>query len=167
MRRALAADESAPPVPAGVTVRPIRHDDEVELRAFHEVLETAFRDSMDHQSSTFEDFRARLTAMPRIDWDEWLVVESEGRIAGILQSGSTTDDEGWVRMLGVAKEFRGRGFGGLLLRSAFHLYAAKGYRSAGLGVDTANPTGAYRLYESVGMRPAYESDMYERTITAS
>jgi mycothiol synthase len=30
-----------------------------------------------------------------------------------------------------------------------------------------NPTGAYRLYESVAMRPVYEADMYEREVTAA
>jgi hypothetical protein len=30
-----------------------------------------------------------------------------------------------------------------------------------------NPTGAYRLYESVGMSPVYESDVYEREVPAA
>ena len=165
MRRALTADEPAPAIPAHVRIRPLRSDDEADLRAFHEVLESAFGDSGDHNASTFDDYRARVYALPRVEWDEWLVAEVSGRIAGILQSQSA-DAHGWVRMLGVAREFRGQGVGALLLRSAFHVYAAKGYQSAGLGVDTENPTGAYRLYESVGMRPVYEADMYQREVLA-
>ena len=166
MRRPLAAEEPAPVIPANVRIRSLRSDDEADLRAFHEVLESAFRDTGDHTPSTFESFRARVAALPRIEWDEWLVAEASGTIAGILQSNSA-DGNGWVGMLGVAREFRGQGIGALLLRSAFHRYATKGYRCAGLGVDTANPTGAYRLYESVGMHPIYEADMYQREITAA
>ena len=76
-------------------------------------------------------------------------------------------DEGWVKYLAVRRDSRGRGLGGLLLRAAFHTYAAKGRKAAGLGVDMTNPTGAYRLYESVGMYPVYEADIYERTIPAA
>jgi hypothetical protein len=28
-----------------------------------------------------------------------------------------------------------------------------------------NPTGAYKLYESVGLTPFYEADAYERIVT--
>jgi mycothiol synthase len=30
-----------------------------------------------------------------------------------------------------------------------------------------NPTGAYKLYESVGLTPFYEADVYERTVAAA
>ena len=58
-----------------------------------------------------------------------------------------------MKNLAVAKEFRGRGLGRLLLQTAFATYAAKGCTAVGLGVDMTNPTGAYRLYESVGLQP--------------
>jgi hypothetical protein len=44
---------------------------------------------------------------------------------------------------------------------------AKGRDAAGLGVDLTNPTGAYRLYESLGMYPVYETDIYERTVSGT
>ncbi len=170
MRRGLAPDEPAPAVPDGVVIRPVRPDDEAEMRTFHDLLDTAFRDTLDHQPSTYEEFRERLAALPGIDWSEWFVaeVDSPPVIAGILQSaGTEEEEEGWVRNLAVRKEYRGRGLGRLLLLTAFHTYAAKGRRSVGLGVLTTNPTGAYSLYESVGLRPFYEADMYERVIPAA
>jgi ribosomal protein S18 acetylase RimI-like enzyme len=169
MRRALSGALPVPQAPAGVVVRAVRPDDDAEMRAFHEVLDLAFRDTLDHEPSTYEAYRARLAALPRIDWDEWFVAESEGAIVAILQSSAqpADEDEGWVSNLGVRREFRGRGLGRVLLLTAFRAYAAKGRRAAGLGVDVANPTGAYRLYESVGMHPVYEADMYERTIQAA
>jgi ribosomal protein S18 acetylase RimI-like enzyme len=169
MRRALASVEPAPDLPPGVLVRPVRHDDDAEMRAFHDTLDTAFRDTPDYLPSTYEAYQERVAAMPSIEWDEWFVAEVDGAVAGILQSSGQVaeQDEGWVKYLAVRKEFRGRGVGRVLLSTAFHTYAAKGRQAVGLGVDTTNPTGAYRLYESVGMHPVYEADIYERTITAA
>jgi hypothetical protein len=36
----------------------------------------------------------------------------------------------------------------------------------GLGVDLENPTEAARLYHSVGMKPEYEADVFERPVPA-
>ncbi len=38
--------------------------------------------------------------------------------------------------------------------------------SAELGVDTANVTGALRLYESVGMRATLQADILQREVPA-
>lgn len=169
MRREFDGPQPRPEPPAWVVVRPVRPDDDADLRAFHGVLDTAFRDTPGYEPSTYEAYREQLAAMPHIDWDEWLVAQVEGVHAAILQSSAQVaqTEEGWVKYLAVRREFRGRGLGRLLLLTAFHGYAAKGRAAAGLGVDLTNPTGAYRLYESVGMRPIYESDVYERTILAA
>ena len=52
-----------------------------------------------------------------------------------------------------------RGF----LRDAFVLFAERGKRAVGLGVDAENTTGAVALYERVGMRVARRSDSWART----
>jgi mycothiol synthase len=169
MRRDLAPDEPAPQVPDGITIRPVRHDDDAEMRTFHRVLDASFRDTPDYQPISYETYRERLAALPGIDWDEWFVAEVDGDVVAILQSAGQVaeQDEGWVKNLGVSKEYRGRGLGRMLLQTAFHTFARRGRRAAGLGVDMTNPTGAYRLYESVGMSPMYEADVYERRIDAS
>jgi ribosomal protein S18 acetylase RimI-like enzyme len=153
-----------PEVPSGVTIRTVRHEDDAEMRTFYGILKTAFDDLPDSVSGGYDDYRARLAALPSITWSEWFIADVGGVPAGILQSAdqSGEQNEGWVKYLGVAKEFRGQGLGRLLLQTAFATYAARGRTGAGLGVDLTNPTGAYGLYESVGMSPAYESDVYER-----
>lgn len=167
MRRDLSDVEPLPDVPDDITIRPLRHDDEAELRVFHAVIDTAFRDTPDHQPADFDTFRSRLEALPGIDWDEWLVASVDGVVVGALMSSRQGAElnEGWVKNLGVAREFRSRGLGRLLLLTAFAVYAAKGRTTVGLGVDLTNPTGAYRLYESVGLTPAYEADVYERVLS--
>ena len=131
------------------------------MRTFHRILNTAFLDTPDHQPFDYDNFRERLAALPAIAWDEWFIAEVDGVPAGVLQSADQMAEanEGWVKNLAVAKEFRGRGVGRLLLQTVFATYAAKGYTAVGLGVDMTNPTGAYRLYESVGLSPFYEADV--------
>jgi mycothiol synthase len=154
-----------PPLPSGVTVRPVRPDD---LPRFHAVIEEAFRDS-DHRATDFATWRRQVDAESTVSWDEWFVGEVDGTFAGALQSSdsSAEEGEGWVKYLAVLRPYRRRGVGEALLRRAFATYAAKGRRTAGLGVDLANPTRAARLYHAVGMHPLYQANIYQREIVLS
>ncbi|WP_436526335.1 GNAT family N-acetyltransferase [Actinoplanes sp. HUAS TT8] len=154
-----------PEPPAGVTIRPVRPDDDGEMRRFHAVIEEAFLDS-DHPSMAYEDWRRQFGSGP---FDEWFVAEADGEVAGVLQSTEPDDDanEGWVRFLAVLRPYRKRGLGEALLRRAFAVYAGKGRPLAGLGVDMANPTEAARLYRKVGMSPLYRANVYQTTVTAA
>ncbi|GAB3816216.1 GNAT family N-acetyltransferase [Micromonospora zhanjiangensis] len=170
MRRPLTGLPAQPPgPPAGVRIRPVRPDDAADLRRFHEILEAGFGALPDHQPSTYEQWWERVAAEPTVAWDEWFVAEVDGMPAGILQSSDRMldQDEGWVRYLSVSADHRRRGIGAALLAAAFARYAAKGRRSAGLGVDLANPTEAARLYRSVGMTPVFEADIFQRTVCAA
>jgi mycothiol synthase len=155
----------------GFGIRPVRPDDDAELRRFHEILQAAFADTPDFQPMPYDDWRAAVGRLPSVTWDEWLVAEpaAPGHIVGVLQSADQALEhgQGWVKNLAVLREHRRSGVGGALLRTAFAIYAGKGRRSAGLGVDLANPTGAYRLYTGVGMSVAFAADMFERTVTAA
>jgi mycothiol synthase len=157
----------APEPPAGITVRPVRHEDEDELRVFHAVIEEAFVDS-DHRAMPFDGWREQV-AKPGTPFDEWFVAEADGRIVGSLQStdGGGDTDEGWVKHLAVLRTYRKRGVGEALLRRAFATYAAKGRPKAGLGVDLANPTDAASLYFKVGMNALYRANIYRTTLEAA
>jgi len=169
MSIALTGEERRPELPPGLTIRPVEHDDEGEMRVFHGIIQSAFADIPGDLPTPYESYRDMLAALPSIAWDEWFVAELDGVPVGALQSSDqgVEDNEGWVKSLAVLKEQRGKGVGGALLRTALATYAAKGRTRAGLGVDLTNPTNAYRLYESVGMRPAYEADVYERIVSAA
>jgi ribosomal protein S18 acetylase RimI-like enzyme len=157
----------APVPPPGVTVRPLNHTDEAELRRFHATIEEAFRDT-DHSSTDYPTWRAQLAGETTV-WDEWLVGEVDGEWAGVLRSSGTGADvnAGWVKALAVLRPYRRRGVGAALLRHAFAIYAAKGRTEAGLGVDMANPTQAVRLYQAVGMHPLYQANIYQREVRAA
>lgn len=78
----------------------------------------------------------------------FLAVEGE-EIAGFVLGGP----DGYVSDLGVRPAWRGRGLGSALLGHAFDAFAARGTPAAALHVDTANLTGALRVYRRAGMRP--------------
>jgi mycothiol synthase len=170
MRRPLAGlDPTPPPTPHGVTIRPIRPADDADLRLVHGIIQTAFSDTSDHTPIDYPAWRAQLAALPSIAWDEWFVAEVDGAPAGALQSAdqSVDQNEGWVKMLAVLRPYRRRGVGAALLRRALATYAAKGRSHAGLGVDLSNPTQPITVYRAAGLTPAYEADMYERTVQAA
>ncbi|GAA2840657.1 GNAT family N-acetyltransferase [Crossiella cryophila] len=160
MARPLTGTEQPPePVP-GYTLRPLRTE---ELRDCHEVLRTTFAETAHPLHSTFAEF----AATPGIQWADSLAAEADGGgLAGVsvCSNQAVADNEGWIKWLGVLPEHRGRGLASALLRAGFAGYAAEGRTKVGLGVDTTNPTGAYRLYESVGMTAAYRTNIYRQTI---
>ncbi len=73
--------------------------------------------------------------------------------------------DGYVRTLGVARDFRGRGLATLLLEHSFVYYRDRGRRAVQLGVDSESPTGANHLYEKVGMRPLRVIDAWSLPLT--
>ncbi len=164
----LTGAEEPPTPPPGVLVRPVRPDVEADLRAVHAILTEAFADTNHPLHRDFAAFAVDVRRTP-VAWDEWLLAEVDGVPAAALRSSdqSLDSNEGWVKSLGVRAPYRGRGLGRMLLATAFATYSAKGRVAAGLGVDVTNPTGAYRLYESVGMRPAYRVNLYRRSVPAA
>lgn len=168
MRIDLAPGRARPVPPAGVSVRGFDPGREQDWRDFHAVVDTAFADHWGHEPTTLAAFRARVEASPDPDYAQWWFADVDGRPVGALQSTqqSVDDGGGWIRHLAVLPGHRGRGIARTLLLHAFAAFAEAGRSWAGLGVDTASPTGAYRLYESVGMSPHYEADMLRRRVAA-
>ncbi|MGC5018558.1 GNAT family N-acetyltransferase [Micromonospora sp. DT47] len=168
MTRPLAGLPAEPAAPTGVTIRALRVDDEADLRLFHRIFDTAFRDTPDYEPLDFDRWREQIPTYGRV-WDEWFVAEVDGEPAGALQSSDQALDQdmGWVRTLSVLPAYRRRGVGAALLWRAFTVYAAKGRGSAGLGVDLTNPTVPVTLYRSVGLHEGRWTDMYERIVPAA
>jgi mycothiol synthase len=86
----------------------------------------------------------------------WLALDHD-EVAGYLLTYFWEADaaangvrEAFIGQLGVRRPWRRRGLGGLLLATALRSYADSGYERAVLTVDTANPTGALRVYERAG-----------------
>ncbi|MEV7286320.1 GNAT family N-acetyltransferase [Streptomyces sp. NPDC093252] len=155
------AADPLPPAPAGLRLRDCR--DEADRRTAHALVEETFVDHFDHTPLTYDQWLTNLGN--RMEWDRvWIAsLEGEGD-AAVLVTSDHREPYGWINILGVRKAFRGRGIAGHLLRHAFGSYAATGRDTIGLGVDTANETGALRLYERHGMRTHFAVDTWEVTL---
>jgi mycothiol synthase len=90
---------------------------------------------------------------------------ADGRPVGAEAARAGRPGTGWVESLAVRREWRRRGVGKALLLRAFRALCGRGWTFAGLTVDATNPTGAVRLYESVGMRSANRRLTYEKQLS--
>ncbi|MEV4618020.1 GNAT family N-acetyltransferase [Asanoa sp. NPDC049573] len=168
MRRSLS-DIAPAPLPRGVTIRLVRPDDDEDLRLFHRIYDTGFRDAYDYHPRDYDSWRAYVDGLTSVAWDEWFVAEVDGVPAGVLMSADQflEHNEAFVKNLAVLREFRRRGVGGALLRHAFAVYAAKGRAQVGLGVDMTSPTKAANLYLAAGMTAIYEADIFAQQVKAA
>ncbi|WP_233565919.1 N-acetyltransferase [Cellulomonas sp. PhB143] len=103
---------------------------------------------------------------------EWsfLVVAGEGadeRVVGYQLAERFEEDWpvvgytfGYTGILGVVREHRGRGIAVALLARAMQAFKDAGLEYAALDVDTANPSGADRLYARLGYETRHTSATY-------
>lgn len=72
--------------------------------------------------------------------------------------------EGYTDLLGVRREYRGRGIAQALLADAMRRFAAAGMEKASLDVDSDNPTGAMALYRKMGYVPVNTSLAWDKVL---
>jgi mycothiol synthase len=158
MRLELAA---APEPPADVTVRPFsRGPDDAPV---HALVEEAMAGVPGNEPRTLESWQA--AKVDREDWDPalWLLHEDADGLAGVVLCERWEDGVGYVDQLAVAARARGQGLGRALL-----LYGLAALRDAGLTVAELSVqgenAGATRLYESIGMRPVWTIERWEKPL---
>lgn len=71
---------------------------------------------------------------------------------------------GYSEFIHVRKKWRGRGVAKSLIASSFKVLKQLGMEEACLGVDAENPTGALRLYESMGFEVDKTFFTYRKTV---
>lgn len=158
----LDAEPAPANLPEGFTVGPyVKGADE---RAVYEAYIESFADHWDFAEPTFEKWVEK-TQLPTFNEEWWMIArDSDGSVAGFALA-RMRDDLLFVEKIGVRRPFRGRGLALALLQIVF----AASYRAdqplVSLGVDAANPSGAYRLYEKAGMKPEHEISIYEKTLS--
>jgi len=164
LRRPLdAARDLVPSVPPGVRLRPCADEaDRVRVHALHQ---STFAEHFDFQPRAYEQWLHDVDA-DLLDWSlVWIAETDDLGDAGFLLARDDREAMGWIRSIGVRREARGRGVGGLLLRHAFATFAARGRDTVGLGVDTANATGAPALYARHGLDVHFAVDTWEAVLT--
>jgi mycothiol synthase len=140
-------------LPEGVEIRPV---EPAHHRAIFEADDEAFRDHWAHREQTDEDFE-RLFALPDLDTSLWSVAWDGDEVVGSVQTVVWKAENealgvrrGWLEHISVRRPWRRRGIARALVVDALRRLRDAGMDEAMLGVDAENPTGALRLYESLG-----------------
>jgi GNAT superfamily N-acetyltransferase len=157
--------DPVPATPPGVALR--NPSGEADLRIVHRLRDESFAEHFGHQPETWEQWRLRLVDSGQLDPSLTWIASVEGTDMGVLIARNNRESMGWVHVLGVLKEARGRGIGKFLLRTAFAEFARLGRHTVGLGVDTENATGALGLYTGLGMTRQFAADTWETRIPAA
>jgi ribosomal protein S18 acetylase RimI-like enzyme len=155
----MRADLSRPPAPVaepdGLRLVPYSRDRDEEVRL---VRNAAFADHWGTADATPEGWAQHYTGGTSFEPDlSLLAVDAANAVVGFVLSRHYEADtaargvrELWIADLGTLREHRGRGVASALLNRAMTGGFAAGFRSAGLSVDAANPTGALGVYERAG-----------------
>jgi mycothiol synthase len=156
MHKEVSPNEDPGTPPGGVTIRPYSDADERSLFDLHEA---SFAEHWGFHPMSFESFNEELHGE---DWDPSLVflADHQRRAVGYVVPFLFAK-AGYVAMLGVLKEWRGRGIGKALLQRSFAEIANRGLPEVRLNVDTENVSGAVELYESVGMNVYRRYDIFD------
>lgn len=151
----------APPLPAGLKLRPFRLGEE---RAVYETHMETFEDSWEHVHTPYDRWLHWTVERPGFEPGLWLLAVERELIAGIVLCRLSREEPatGWISILGVRRAWRRRGLGEALLRAGCAELARRGCRRVVLGVDAESLTGAHRLYERAGMQVAARFDIYEQ-----
>jgi len=159
----LAAPPVVPAFPHGIELRPFNKDE--HARGVLDAQNDAFRNNWGSHAMEFEGWSLRKFDRKDFDPALWLIAWDGDQIAGFSQNRFRMGI-GWIGTLGVRLAWRKRGLGEALLLHSFGNFYQRGIKTIGLGVDAANPTGATRLYQKVGMHIASEFLTYEKELRA-
>jgi mycothiol synthase len=157
MRMSLA---DAPP-PPDVRVRAFsRGPDDAPV---HALVEEAMAGVPGNEPRSLESWQ--LAKVEREGWDPsfWLLHEDADGLAGVVLCERWEEGVGYVDYLAVASHARGRGLGRAMLLHGFAALRAAGLGVAELSVQGENAS-ATRLYESVGMRPVWTIERWEKPL---
>jgi GNAT superfamily N-acetyltransferase len=162
LRITLEGPPAAPEWPDGLRI--VTFDPERDGREFHAAQEEAFADHWEFTPDDFESWSKDHLASARFDSTLWCVVRAGVEIAAGTICTADTYGGGWVQVLFTRRPWRKKGVATALLHESFRRFWERGEHSIGLGVDTENPTGAFRLYERAGMAATLGLVIYEKQL---
>ena len=169
MRRGSYEDLPDVSLPPGFELRPAAPD---HMRAIWDVKEECFRESWAYSAKTESDYMTWVNE-PAQDPSLWQIVWDmvAAEIAGVSINSIFDEDNrifgfkrGWINSLGVRPRYRRLGLARAMLVSGMKVLREHGMTEVALGVDAENPTGALRLYESVGFKVQNRDTVYRKAL---
>ena len=157
------------PLPPGLEIRAVEPG---HLRAIFEAEVEALRDHWGEGVPTDADYQRFLTDQVQGDHSLWRVAWEGDQVAGMVRGYINAEENrtferkrGWVESISVRRPWRRRGLARALIASTITALRERGMTEGALGVDTENPSGALRLYESCGFVAAQREAVYRRPLT--
>jgi mycothiol synthase len=168
MARPLSDPLPEPQFPPGYTLRTVAA---AEQARWVEAFNGSFIDHWNHHPLS-EERNAHWISGPNYRAEGDLVaVAADGTFAAFCRceinnedNAATGRNEGWIEVLGTRRGHRKLGLGRAMLLAGMHWLKGQGVETAVLGVDAENPTGALRLYESVGFVVANTTYTYHKDL---
>ena len=157
-------------LPAGVEVRLVRPEHrraifEAEVDAFSGHWGAGTADGSDASWREFQEDPFNR------DTDLWQVAWAGDEIVGMVRPFVNEEENarlgvrrGWCENISTRAGWRGRGIASALICRALRALRDRGMTEAALGVDALNETGALRLYEAMGFRPAFREVEWRRPL---
>ncbi|WP_448611869.1 GNAT family N-acetyltransferase [Geodermatophilus sp. URMC 60] len=166
MARPLTGLPEVPAVP-GAQLVPFAWDRDDEVRRAHNAAFTDHHGSGERDATTW---RAWFTGSRAFRPDLSVLALVDGAVAGYVltyvydaDTRATGVQQAHLGQLGVLRPARGRGIASAAIVAALQAAAAAGCDTAGLQVDTENPTGAFGLYHRLGFAPVRTRVQWART----
>lgn len=151
----------APDPPADVPVRAFSRG--LDDAPVHALVEEAMSGVPGNEPRSLESWQAAKVDKAGWEPDLWLLHEDADGLAGVVLCERWEDGVGYVDHLAVAARARGQGLGRALLAHGLAHLRDAGLTVAELSVQGEN-AGATRLYESVGMRPVWTIERWEKPL---
>jgi mycothiol synthase len=156
------------PLPDGIEIRPVQPD---HYRAIWEAHVEAFRDHWGATETAEEDFD-KWVNHPLNQPDLWVIAWEGDQVAGSILNYINREYNarfgralGYTENISVRRLWRRRGLARAMLARSMQIHKAHGMTQTGLGVDTANPSGALRLYESMGYVVLAQETVYRKPLS--
>ncbi len=164
-------DQPIEPValPAGFRLRHVA--DAADVAAWVAAFNQSFIDHWNFHPITLESHMHWMQHPSYRPAHDLIAVAEDGTIAAFSfciidaeENARNQRNYGSIAMLGTRRGYRRRGLGRAMLLAGLQRLKADGAAVAKLNVDTENPTGALRLYESVGFHVAHSWQSYSKEL---
>jgi mycothiol synthase len=154
-----------PKLPASFTIRAV--DAEREAQKWVDLHNRCFIDTWNYHPMTVESYKSRLDNPEYLPELDLVAIDREDKFAAICYCAINREhntfigrQEGWIALLFTSPDFRQRGLAKAMLLHGLDRLKALGMNIAKIGVDSENPFGARKLYESVGFDRLYTNIAY-------
>ncbi len=139
-----------PQLPNGFQVRSLQSD---EIQSWVDLYNESFIDHWNHHDISADMVKPWLERPNYNPTLNLVAVSPQGTLAAFCYAHKYPHEtEGWIKLLGTRRGFRKMGLGKAMLLAGMQRLQQAGATTVKLGVDADSPTGATKLYESIGFQ---------------